>query len=344
MIILFACRRYRLRDIGLLRRGVVAAGHRLWVMELPFAVPVLLVAAIMRLFGLRMHLVISDKQIGDTFLARLFGRHSTRMLWNYADEWPSVGTRVPKQRVCFFREAGADADLFVFAPQPIRSYQSSRSRSVVFVGDVTLDVKLPRGSQWWQQRFGELARVHGYTFYLRPEYELLIRENLDGGTDRRAARVLAKNLLRLWIVQAARAKFGDKIVLLGSNWSRFSLDSAPSIYTEAGRLEYFRSAVVNLDCASKSGNSALYPRSSELISFAGGLLQVRCADADIVYGERVDEFCFHDERTLIARLDERLKESPEVRAERDAWLIERLRNRHLLMQHSINRMLNRAPC
>jgi hypothetical protein len=347
MIVLFACRRGRFGDIGPLRLGAKNAGHRFWVIELPFAAPLLVLAAVLRRCGLRMHLVLSDKMIGDTWLARLFGAHCTRMLWNYADEWPAKGTQLPARKVCFFRERGfPDVDLFVFAPErvPKTHVAPAQPRPVVFIGDVSTDFQITRGADWWRKRFEGLRDTYGYSFYLRPEYDELISTNLEGALDRRLARVLAKNLLRLWIVQDARAGFGERVVLMGSNWRKYSLTADPSSYSESVRLGYFRSATVNLDCASKSGDSALYPRSSELITHAGGILQVRCVDAAEVYGARVEDFCFHDRESMRRCIDARLSEPSAARLERDEWLLTHLGNERLLMRHSFERMLERAPC
>jgi len=341
MIVIFACRPARLRDIVLIRRGALAAGHRLLVMQLPFALPLIVAAGLLRVFGIRMHLVLSDKFPGDQWLARLFGTRSTRMLWNYADEWSARGTRLPSHKVCFFSEPGQNADTYTFAPQPQSRRSAAVARPVVFIGDVNIACSVSQGAAWWRQRFEGLREKYGYDFYLEAEYQSLIAAELPEAADRRAVRVLAKNLVRLWVVQDARREFGERIVLVGDNWRRFSLASDPSIYAVDARLEYFRSATVNLDCASKSGDSALYPRSSELISFAGGLLQLRCADDTRVFGERASEFCFCDPAGLLTRIAQRLRESRAARDERDEWLIDRLRAQRLLMQHSIDRMLVR---
>jgi hypothetical protein len=342
MIVVFACRTNRLRDIALLRAGVRAAGHRLWVLTLPWTYPLLLLAGIARLLGMSSYLLLSDKFIGDTLIARLFGTQSTRMLWNYADEWPAAGTRVPAHRVCFFREEGQDAEVFRFAPQPLRTQTDvSPTRSIVFIGDVSVQFALPRGAEWWIQQFDELLRDHGYTFYLRPEYEQLLGRELDPANTR-TARLLAKNLLRLRIVEAARRHFGTTLVLVGSNWRRFGLESRPSAYSERARLDYYCSALVNLDCGSKSGDGALYPRSSELISYAGGLLQVGCADSSRVYGSREAEFSFTNEPTLLRSLETRLSESVQARTQRDEWLVAHLREQGLLMQNSVSEMIAAA--
>jgi len=345
MTLIFACRRYRLRDIGLIRRGAACAGHDLRVMILPWAIPLLLLAALLRLFGKPIYVIVSDKQFGDGLIGYLFGRDSTRMMWNYADEWRSSRIRLPRHKVVFFREAGHHVDEFLFAPQPrstARAEHTITSRPIVFLGDVTAEFPIPRGAAWWRMKFEELHEAFGYGFYLRTEFESLISAELSLSAHRRLARVLAKNLLRLWTVKAVHGQFGRRLILVGSNWRSFGMDSESSIYNEDKRLEIYRSATVNLDCGSKSGNAAIYPRSSELISYSGGLLQVRCADTDIIFAEQAAEFSFDNSSQVIERIDSRLMESPARRAERDAWLIDRLRDRELLMEHSIDRMLHRS--
>lgn len=339
MIVIFACRGYRLRDIELIRRGVAAAGHRLWVARLPWAAPLIAVAALGRVLGVRLHLVLSDKLPGDTILARLFGQAATRMLWNYADEWPHRSTRFPRHKVCFFPEENQEADLFVFAPQPATPRRVARSRPIVFVGDVSLECTLPQGVEWWTRELEALRARHGYALFHHTQYKDLLHENLPCSSQQRLARVFAKNLLRLWIVRHVREHFGDRLVLVGSNWRQFGLKAESSSYAPEARLEYFDSAVVNLDCGSKSGETSLYPRSSELISFSGGLLQVRGADAAHIFGHRLEEFSFDSAESLVDCIWQRLKEPSSVREERDAWLCSRLGGEQLLMQHSIERML-----
>lgn len=344
MIVFFACRHGRVRDIGLVRSGIQAAGHRFALMLLPYAYPVLLLLAPLHRLGIvKAHLILSDKFLGDGLLAWLYGAQCSRMLWNYADEFGLKNMALPKKKVCFFDDQSPGVSVFRFAPEPVPTTDAEPHRRlirpVVFVGDVSLDFPLDNGVEWWRERFEALCQRHGYAFYLHPDFQVLLDGELPEMVQQRMARLLAKNLVRLWIVEAARRRYGNRIVLLGSNWRRFGQEAEPSAYNEVARLEYYRSAVVNLDCGSKSGDNALYPRSSELISFAGGLLQVRCADSDAVFGSRVDEFCFTDESTLLAQLERRMSEPASLREARDAWLVAHLRHRQLLMQDSVRALL-----
>jgi hypothetical protein len=345
MTVIFACRRNRLRDIGLIRLGIVSAGHKLRVVVIPWGFPTLCLFAVFRLLGQRMHLIVSDKCFGDTFVAWLFGTGSTRMMWNYADEFPADAITVPHHRVCFFREAEFDIDVFRFAPQPAAPTNLRReplSRPILFLGDVTTELPSLKEIAQWHSHFHDLLEAFGFTFYLRPEYESAIEEQLISNAEQRAARVLAKNLLRLWVVKSVRRHFGERLILVGSNWRKFGLSAEASVYDWNARVLFYQSAIVNLDCGSKSGDDALYPRSSEVVSFAGGLLQVACADSATIFGERWSEFSFGTEYELLGLLEERLVESASRRRERDAWLIHRLQQSKFLMQHSVERLLRFA--
>lgn len=338
-LLLFACKRGRPRDIPLLREGARAAGYRFVLVLVPFAYLVLPATALLRLIGVPVHLIVSDRFLGDAAIARLFGADAARMLWNYADEFPSMLHSAPAKRACFFEDGHHPVQLFRFAPQPgSHRLNPAARREALFVGDVTTQTRLPQGSEWWQQRLQELLQRHGYGFYLGEEYRRLLATSTDSMGQLREARVLTKNLLRLWIVEAARRHFGDRVVLVGSNWRQHGLEAAASAYSLSGRLELYTSATVLLDCGSKSGDSALYPRSSEIISYAGAPAQVVCADSGMVFGERVREITFADEASLVALIERRLGEAQADREERAAWLEQRLVQHRLTMADSLHRL------
>ena len=131
-----------------------------------------------------------------------------------------------------------------------------------------------------------------------------------------------------------RRSFGDRLVLIGSNWRGFGLGADPSAYSFEARLRLYESAAVNLDCGSKSGDAALYPRSSEIISYAGAPLQLSCVDSTFVYGPLAGEIVFDRDQDLHALIERRLAEPAGERADRAARLAAHLEGRGLTMAHS----------
>jgi len=343
-ILIFACRRGRTRDLPLLRAGARAAGFRFVLVLVPFAWPILLLAAIARWMGVEVSVVISDRFAGDPWLARLLGPDAARMLWNYADEFPRALQMAPQKRVCFFEDTQHPVQLFRFAPQlHLRSPNPQARRQVLFIGDVTNSSSLPGGADWWEERFAALRAKHGHGFYLTQDYRDLLAAHTGSAGERRLAHVLCKNLLRLWIAQSVSLAFGDRLQLVGPNWGRFGLASQPAAYSLQARLDLYESAAVNLDCGSKSGDAALYPRSSEIISYAGAPVQVVCADSALVFGARIDEFVFADEHTLHTLLEQRLAEPEAQRLERAEWLAQHLERHQLTMADSFRHLWAPSP-
>lgn len=334
--LLFVCKHGRIRDVPLLREGARAAGYKFFLLLVPFAYPMLLVAALARALGADIRVIFSDYSKGDSWYARLFGARSARMLWNYGDEFPVCFEIAPTKRVCFFDDSTESVQRFCFAPQPVPRISRLETRSeVVFIGDVSNSCTLPQGFEWWELHLHDLMLRKGYGFYLEDDYKKLLSQTLSSPRDYRQAKVLTKNLLRLWIVQAAQRDFGKRIVIIGSNWRNFGVQAAPSMYSMQARLNLYASAVANLDCGSKSGDSALYPRTSEIISYSEAPLQVICEDSAAVFGELENEIVFRDKDALCTLIEKRLQETPIQRRERSVLLARHLQQEHLTMADSL---------
>lgn len=334
--IFFICKKGRLRDLPLLRVGANALGFNFHSLVLPFCYPILPLIILLSFLGIPVRVIVSDTFLGDAIFSRFLGGKAARMLWNYADEFPVCLKTEPFNRVSFFDEDIPQVKKFIFAPQfSFRSHCGVPSSSVIFVGDVDMSCHLPGGFDWWWNYMQELLEVDGYGFYLESSYDRALMQRLNVVNQKRSAKVFAKNFLRLKIVQAARTHFDKNIVLIGSNWRRYGLDSLPSIYSLKGRLDLYATSGIHLDCGSKSGDNALYPRSSEIISFAGAPLQVVCADSDSIYGGTKKEIVFSSEDSLCKLLEERLTESPAHRMERTEKLTSHLIAKNLTMADSL---------
>lgn len=350
--LIFACKRGRQRDVPLLRAGARAAGYRFLLLFAPLAYPLIIAAALLRIFGVDISLIISDRFVGDRWLAQMFGKKCVRMLWNYADEFPACLNEKPDRRVCFFEDLQHSVELFRFSPQPgIRISQKFARREVLFVGDASTNCTLPQGLAWWEARLNELVRSQGYGFYLNGDYHDLLAANEVSRSHLRQVKVLTKNLLRIWIITTARRHFGSRIVLVGSNWRKFNLAAASSEYSLEARMKRYASASLHLDCGSKSGDTSLYPRSSELISYFGAPLQVKCTDSAAVFGEYKNEIVFANEETLCTLIEDRLSETETRREERSVGLIEHLIKQGLTMENSFHNLFGakqigafRPPC
>ncbi|NDI84629.1 hypothetical protein [Undibacterium crateris] len=336
----FVCKRGRLRDIPLLRDGAIDAGYRFMVTLIPFAYPLLLLLGISRIFGAKFSIIFSDKFWGDTVFAKFLGDSCVRMLWNYADEFPDRLSFKPNKRVCFFKDDEYPAvERFVFAPQPKKDVQVKFApRKIGFIGDVSLTSDLPNGTNWWITHFDDLIDKFGYQFYLTEEFNTLINANLSSLNEQRQAKVLSKNYLRFKILNLVNDNFSSNLIIIGENWRRFGFNAQASLYSLDSRLEFYKSLAVNLDAGSKSGDSSLYPRSSEIMTYAGSPVQVICEDSISVFGEKISEFVFADEVSLMALIDDRLSEPENVRLNRIRWLNQQLHSQEMTMSCSVRRL------
>lgn len=79
----------------------------------------------------------------------------------------------------------------------------------------------------------------------------------------------ARHLLLLDIVAA----FPGAARVRGSDWQRLGFDAAKTSFSRRRRRRDYRTNRVSLDLGSKSTTAVLYPRSAEVMSVAGGLVQ-----------------------------------------------------------------------
>lgn len=304
-------------------------------------IPLLVLARLLRAFGLDCFVVISDAFRGDTWLAELFGNRCARMLWNYASEFPVHRIAVPARRLLLFDAGNSNFGRFVFAPQPTVRTAPGRALDIAvsYAGDVSLSFALSKGNAWWLPRFSELYEMHGVSMLRVAEFGALLRAAAPSAEERQSAYLLARNYLRLRLVTATKRALGRDFVVFGSSWSNFDIEAQPSNPLPAFRHRLFERSRVNLDCGSESGDSALHQRSAEIITFGAGIVQAWCPDSARLFAERGNEFSFGTEDELIELLKERLGEPLDVRVERERWLHGHLQRTGLMMSNSLQELI-----
>lgn len=335
-IIVFLCKRGRLKDIPLLKEGASSAGMFFVALVIPFAFPVLPMVLLAKLVGIKVFVIFSDWFVADHLLARPLGSAAARMLWNYADEWPNSLSIPPNQRVCFFESHIPEVRTFRFAPTAQRlGFPSKVSRKILFLGDVVLALPKVAAIEEWDAYVRSQLSSSGFGVYLSEKFFVEAARLFPLPVERRLALVHAKNVLRYAIVAATYRNFGDALQIVGSNWRKLGIPAVSSKYSATARISWYRSAAVNLDCGSKSGDSSVYPRSSEIISYAGAPVQVIADDSVQVYGSRTEECVFSSEAELFDLLEKRLLEPDSQRLERANWLMRKMSNDGLTMQESL---------
>jgi len=87
----------------------------------------------------------------------------------------------------------------------------------------------------------------------------------------------AKLLLRYDIILYLKEKFKEKFILIGSDWSKFSIESRESNYSIKQNKELYRGNIC-LDLGCIEGSSSLYSRSNQIIESGGLIIQTNQLD------------------------------------------------------------------
>jgi len=86
-----------------------------------------------------------------------------------------------------------------------------------------------------------------------------------------------KLLLRYEIILHLKEKFKEKFILIGSDWSKFSIESRESNYSIKQNKELYRGNIC-LDLGCIEGSSSLYSRSNQIIESGGLIIQTNQLD------------------------------------------------------------------
>jgi hypothetical protein len=216
-----------------------------------------------------------------------------RLWWNRGDEIDLAPGDVRRgaTHVCFFADAVSAEQAtrmdvavvpYAFAP-PIPAVSTGGEPFVTYTGEVDVsDACFPGGdgspeaSSTW-----ELAEaiVHGDLSMVEAAASV---ESTDA--DARSTIVWAlRNKVRFLLVKTVSEAFPGRLRLRGDDWVRAGFVAEPTSHRRRLRFEDYQRHRVSLDLGSKSTNAPLYPRSAEIMSVGGGLVQFgsgeRMADA-----------------------------------------------------------------
>ncbi|MBK1841867.1 glycosyltransferase family 1 protein [Azospirillum sp. YIM B02556] len=116
---------------------------------------------------------------------------------------------------------------------------------------------------------------------------------------------------------ALRHGLGDGFALRGNGWARFGIEAGP--VSPAPRNAYSAAAAC-LDFGSLAYDTAIFPRTLEIVKRGGLLVSWRHADTDRLFGPQEDELTFVDEADAVRLLSALAKESDRRARLRSAHL------------------------
>ena len=213
-----------------------------------------------------------------------------RLWWNEASEVAAFVAAhepdPPEVNVCFFpdtaeelRSGGIAARCIPYAFAPIQSPAVRLAPFVGYTGEVDVSDhcfdRLDRQSVSSLSAMAtELAAaiVSGATSVVDADVTIRAASNTDATT----APIVGwsmRNRVRHELLRDIVAAFPGATQVRGSNWQQLGFDAAKTSFSRRRRRHDYRTNRVSVDLGSKSTNAALYPRSAEVMSVGGGLVQ-----------------------------------------------------------------------
>jgi hypothetical protein len=98
---------------------------------------------------------------------------------------------------------------------------------------------------------------------------------------------------------ALRRGFGEGFSLWGNGWERFGLDAGP---VSAAPRNAYPTAAACLDFGSLAYDTAIFPRTLEIVKRNGLLVSWRHADTALIFGPTEDQLTFTDEDEAVRLL------------------------------------------
>jgi len=237
---------------------------------------------------------------------RLITRHRRvpvfRLWWNGADEIAGYlgaqsgqagsHTRIAEEtHVCFFSEIAPqlvafDARLlhvpYAFS-RPMPAPRPATSNCVSFTSEVDTSDECFAGSAD-TRALSDIAWHLAHQVVAGEQTMLAADAEVHAATSPGVARTTlwaVRNRVRFLLVQAIVSAFPGRVLLRGSDWQRLGFEAEKTAFRRGALLSGYESHRVSLDLGSKSTHANLYPRSADILSRAGGLVQFDTGDASL---------------------------------------------------------------
>lgn len=217
--------------------------------------------------------------------------HVVRVWWNGSDELLAHGTRSPaaahETHVCFFPDvaealtsAGLDVVTVPYAFAAPRPSPADRPRRGVarFAGEVDVGPDCFVGTGPDPVRLVDRAEAHADAVVAGVTPLAVVTAAIAEDPDlspaaRTALAWSVRNRVRFRLVCLLTDELGARFELQGDDWRSSGLAAEPTNHSRRRRVRGYRTDRVSLDLGSKSTNSALYPRTAEILACGGGLVQ-----------------------------------------------------------------------
>ena len=186
-----------------------------------------------------------------------------------------------------------EKNIFQIYPLNINHSKINNQPKIIFIGSASIDINDQQKILWKKCKKEVLS---DFTILDKKKFwEKYLDKNSIGDIFNYYKQF--KLLLRLEIVKFLKNKFNEQFILIGDDWTNFSINSLSSNFNPNYIKKLYKGNIC-LDFGSAEGSSSLYPRSNGIIEAGGLILQSKQIDSVDIWGNLENKITFKNYNDL----------------------------------------------
>ena len=186
-----------------------------------------------------------------------------------------------------------EKNIFQIYPLNINHSKINNQPKIIFIGSASIDINDQQKILWKKCKKEVLS---DFTILDKKKFweKYLDKNSID---DIFNYYKQFKLLLRLEIVKFLKNKFNEQFILIGDDWTSFSINSLSSNFNPNYIKRLYKGNIC-IDFGSAEGSSSLYTRSNGIIESGGLILQSKQIDSVDIWGNLENKITFKNYNDL----------------------------------------------
>tara|TARA_B100001027_G_scaffold186672_1_gene139236 strand:- start:56 stop:1048 length:993 start_codon:yes stop_codon:yes gene_type:complete len=186
-----------------------------------------------------------------------------------------------------------EKNIFQIYPLNINHSKINNQPKIIFIGSASIDINDQQKILWKKCKKEVLS---DFTILDKKNFwEKYLDKNSIGDIFNYYKQF--KLLLRLEIVKYLKNKFNERFILIGDDWTSFSINSLSSNFNPNYIKRLYKGNIC-IDFGSAEGSSSLYTRSNGIIESGGLILQSKQIDSMDIWGSLENKITFKNYNDL----------------------------------------------
>ena len=186
-----------------------------------------------------------------------------------------------------------EKNIFQIYPLNINHSKINNQPKIIFIGSASIDINDQQKILWKKCKKEVLS---DFTILDKKNFwEKYLDKNSIGDIFNYYKQF--KLLLRLEIVKYLKNKFNERFILIGDDWTNFSINSLSSNFNPNYIKRLYKGNIC-IDFGSAEGSSSLYTRSNGIIESGGLILQSKQIDSMDIWGSLENKITFKNYNDL----------------------------------------------